>query len=145
MKLFTMRSRFLQYYVRLSSTPWMPLQNWWLCICLQVLIMFFILCCHCFPDGPVFTKKPNAVDAYENTNARFECRADGIPKPNITWTKNGEELVNKAFISITDGYLTVNDLVPSDKGVYQCFAKNYLGKIQASAQLSVYREGNNFM
>ncbi|KAM7446448.1 putative aminophospholipid-translocase [Porites harrisoni] len=91
--------------------------------------------------GPVFTKKPNAVNAYENTNARFECRADGIPKPNITWTKNGEELVNKAFISITDGYLTVNDLVPSDKGVYQCFAKNNLGKIQASAQLSVYREG----
>ena len=107
--------------------------------------LFFILCYHCFPDGPVFTKKPNAVNAYENTNARFECRADGIPKPNITWTKNGEELVNKAFISITDGYLTVNDLVPSDKGVYQCFAKNNLGKIQASAQLSVYREGNYFM
>ena len=103
------------------------------------------MCYHCFPDGPVFIKKPNAVNASEDTNATFECRADGIPKPNITWTKNGEALVNKCFISIKDGYLIVNDLVSSDKGVYQCFAKNYLGKIQASAQLSVYREGNYFM
>ena len=37
----------------------------------------------------------------------------------------------------------VYDLVSSDMGAYQCFAKSYLGTIQATAELSVFRKGNH--
>lgn len=96
-----------------------------------------------FSVGPVFTKKPSAVYAYVRDTARFECEADGIPKPNITWSKNGEEQTNSDYITVGDGFLIVYDLVSSDMGAYQCFAKSYLGTIQATAELSVFRKGNH--
>lgn len=81
--------------------------------------------------------------AYVNTDARFECKAEGIPKPTITWSRNGDEQTNSDFITVGDGFLIVHDLVISDKGAYQCFAKNSLGEIQATAELSVFRRGNH--
>ncbi|XP_022797152.1 hemicentin-1-like isoform X1 [Stylophora pistillata] len=90
---------------------------------------------------PVFIKKPNNVHAYSDSNALFECFADGIPKPVITWSRNGDVIEESYFNDIGDGYLLVKMLVLSDMGPYQCFAENYLGKIQATAELNVYMEG----
>lgn len=92
--------------------------------------------------GPVFTKKPSDVHAYKKSRVRFECQAEGIPKPNISWSLNGRELSTSSYTRVGDGVLVVQDLVFSDKGVYQCFAKGHSGKVQASGQLFVYYEGD---
>lgn len=91
--------------------------------------------------GPVFTKKPRDVHAHAASSVRFECEAEGIPKPNISWSLNGRKLTNSGYINVGDGFLQVQDLVTSDTGVYQCFAKGNSGEFQASAQLFVYRAG----
>lgn len=100
--------------------------------------------CHFFfSDGPVFTKKPSEVHAYKKSSVQFECQAEGIPKPNISWSLNGRELSTSSYTRVGDGVLVVQDIVFSDKGVYQCFAKGYSGKVQASGQLFVYYEGKD--
>ncbi|KAL9972279.1 hypothetical protein ACROYT_G018562 [Oculina patagonica] len=91
--------------------------------------------------APVFVKKPNNVHAYADSNALFECFADGIPKPNITWRRNGDMIENSHYNVIGYGFLLVKMLVLSDMGPYQCFAENALGKIQATAELAVYEKG----
>ena len=98
--------------------------------------MFFLT-----PAPPKFTKQPQTSHAYVDSDARFECAADGFPKPVITWRKNGEIQRGSFFLEIGDGYLIVKALVQLDMGVYQCFASNGLGNIQAAAELLVYRKG----
>ena len=95
----------------------------------------------CSTDPPLFIKKPNNVHAYVDSNALFECFADGIPKPVITWSRNGDVIEKSLYNVIGDGYLLVKRLVLSDMGPYQCFAENHLGKIQATAELNVYMKG----
>ena len=82
------------------------------------------------------------MHAYKKSRVQFECQAEGIPKPNISWSLNGREL-SLSYTSVGDGVLEVRDLVFSDKGVYQCFAKGHSGKVQASGQLFVYYEGKD--
>ena len=96
---------------------------------------FFLL------DAPVFIKKPKDVHAYSDSNALFECFANGIPKPDITWRRNGDMIENSDFNTVGYGFLLVKMLVLSDMGPYQCFAENSLGKIQATAELAVYMRG----
>lgn len=89
---------------------------------------------------PVFSMKPSDVHAHSGSDVRFKCSAHGIPKPTITWSKNGVG-VGGDYIVVGDGFMLVKDLVFWDAAVYQCFAENYLGKVQASANLFVYRKG----
>ena len=102
--------------------------------CVHKLFVFLL-------DAPVFIKKPKDVHAYSDSNALFECLADGIPKPNTTWRRNGDMLENSDFNTIGYGFLLVKMLVLSDMGPYQCFAENSLGKVQATAELAVYMKG----
>lgn len=94
-----------------------------------------------FSDAPVFSMKPSDVHAHSGSDVRFKCSAHGIPKPTITWSKNGGG-VGGDYIVVGDGFMLVKDLVFWDAAVYQCFAENYLGKVQATANLFVYRKGN---
>ena len=92
-------------------------------------------------DAPVFIMKPKDVHAYSDSNALFECFADGIPKPAITWRRNGDTIENSDFNTIGYGFFLVKMLVLSDMVPYQCFAENSLGTIQATAELVVYMRG----
>ena len=85
-------------------------------------------------DPPVFTKKPRTVHAYQYTNVRFDCLADGIPTPRITWSKTGDIIGNTDYTTVGDGYLLIKDIVFSDMGSYQCFVENYFGKIQETVE-----------
>jgi len=94
---------------------------------------------------PVFKKTPRAVHAYQHTDVRFECVADGMPKPRITWSKTGDIITNTPFTTVGDGFLLILEVALSDMGSYQCFAENDLGRIQATAELYVYRKGKYYL
>ena len=60
----------------------------------------------------------------------------GEEAPFIYWLKNGEFVMqeNARFIN---GYLDISDLGKKDTGIYQCFASNDAGNIQAAALLQI--------
>ena len=89
------------------------------------------------------TVTPEVQAKKEGTSATFECTADGIPTPELSWYKgagdkletNGDiEIANKSGSSI----LTIKLVDPKDDGTYTCRAENRAGTGEASGFLAVY-------
>lgn len=72
----------------------------------------------------------------------WEAIIKGNPKPDITWTKNGEVLEKGDRYTFEEDKrnnkfkLIVNSVQVEDKGVYKLIAKNYLGESTAEATLT---------
>ncbi len=68
----------------------------------------------------------------------FECEIYGVPRPTITWLKNGDVVIPSDYFQIVDNRnLRILGLVRSDDGIYQCMGENEVGNVQASAQLVI--------
>ncbi|XP_065556842.1 fibroblast growth factor receptor 3-like [Artemia franciscana] len=68
----------------------------------------------------------------------FNCPAQGDPKPQIIWTKDGGNISRKLAPVITSKwYLKMSDLIESDTGNYTCTLFNEHGSINFTYQLSV--------
>ena len=88
-----------------------------------------------YPDLPkINTGPPASLTTREGNNASFSCSANGIPKPTITWYKNGEAL-DSANYDADSGVLTLNNIQFADRGVYKCEARNFLGFDSATVEL----------
>lgn len=57
------------------------------------------------------------------------CQAYGYPRPSISWTKNGRDVLNspRFLLNPEDGSLTIRDTIVNDGGKYECRAKNNAG------------------
>lgn len=78
---------------------------------------------------------------------QFNCSANGIPRPNILWQRNGLLLFNTSRVSIVEytvheststdnvlrvnSVLTINNLRETDSGSYICLADNSFGVADA--------------
>ncbi|XP_022240839.1 Down syndrome cell adhesion molecule-like protein Dscam2 [Limulus polyphemus] len=86
------------------------------------------------PLGVTISPESQTVDV--GAKAAFNCSVTGYPVTNITWLKNG--VVNqKWFISSSKFVLTVQNISKDDQGMYQCFAENSIGSVQASSELKL--------
>ena len=98
---------------------------------------------HLLTVKPRFIRRPVNKFAHVNKDIEFSCDIYGIPKPKITWTKNGDLVIPSDYFQIIDGKnLRILGLVNSDGGIYQCFGENQVGNIQASAQLTILQPGD---
>ena len=71
----------------------------------------------------------------------FRYQVIGIPKPVITWMRDGVPLSAEAsYLEPGDGFLKATGLIKSDAGMYQAFARNAAGESQASVEL-IIRDG----
>ncbi|XP_067846589.1 hemicentin-1 isoform X2 [Heptranchias perlo] len=70
----------------------------------------------------------------------LECKAQGIPRPTLTWLKDGRPLVNgRGVIILNDGQLLqVKDTQVFDTGRYTCVAVNVAGQIDKKYDLNVH-------
>ncbi|CAO1419888.1 unnamed protein product [Diamesa hyperborea] len=69
---------------------------------------------------------------------KMRCAAKGNPEPSIKWTRNGTEIVRKlGQVQYTKFGITLEDLVPSDSGIYMCEVCNTQGCINFSTKLEV--------
>ncbi|XP_076666422.1 obscurin isoform X4 [Andrena cerasifolii] len=81
----------------------------------------------------------------------WEAIIKGNPKPDITWTRNGEVLEKGDRYKFEEDKrnnrfkLIVSSVQVEDKGVYKVVAKNYLGESTAEATLTPHTETPTFM
>ncbi|XP_056641389.1 protein sidekick isoform X2 [Diorhabda sublineata] len=82
--------------------------------------------------------KPETLGEY-SASLSLPCDVLGIPKPNITWYKNSEELdlSDKRYEVQEDNSLLIKKLLINDNGMYQCFARNEAGESSLSSWLKV--------
>ncbi|KAJ8955696.1 hypothetical protein NQ318_008568 [Aromia moschata] len=87
---------------------------------------------------PRFLKKPQDKIEHPTKDIELECLVYGIPEPKIQWFKNGELVKYSEYYKLVNGYnLKIMGLMTSDSGLFQCFASNPAGNIQAAASLKV--------
>ncbi|XP_072382653.1 neogenin isoform X2 [Diabrotica undecimpunctata] len=87
---------------------------------------------------PKFLKKPQDKIEHHNNDVELECAVYGVPEPEVQWFKNGELVKYSNYYKLVNGYnLKIMGLIPLDSGLFQCFATNQAGNIQAVASLKV--------
>ncbi|XP_078587238.1 fibroblast growth factor receptor 2-like isoform X6 [Branchiostoma floridae x Branchiostoma japonicum] len=71
--------------------------------------------------------------------AELRCRVTGDPRPDITWSHNGNVIQDEMPRYDLGRYrLTIDNVQWEDEGVYTCIAENPLGTIQGNITLHVH-------
>ena len=99
-----------------------------------------IFCSHnhgvaCFISAvpPDIDHAPSAYQVVEGSGLILFCNATGNPKPNITWTKQG----NNSELSTSERLTITNVLREDDQSVYKYIAANSLGLAQVTPKVTV--------
>uniref|UniRef100_A0A8C1PC22 L1 cell adhesion molecule, paralog a n=1 Tax=Cyprinus carpio TaxID=7962 RepID=A0A8C1PC22_CYPCA len=88
--------------------------------------------------APYWIKKPKSQLYAPGDTVKLDCKADGIPTPDVTWSINGNLLTgNYPKRSLKHGVLTLKNVELSDTAVYQCKAVNKHGSILINAYVYV--------
>lgn len=74
------------------------------------------------------------------TSVVFNCSASGNPASEITWYRNGKLIENNYIINYDAPTLRINSVEPEDQGIYECFARNPMGEVKSSGQLTVRKK-----
>lgn len=74
--------------------------------------------------------------------ARFTANIIGVPQPEVTWYKEDDVLYSSDIFEITQDdennyILFIHDVLPEDAGRYVVVAKNEMGTVKSTAQLTV--------
>ena len=93
-------------------------------------------------QAPVFRQKFRHCEVAVGSEARFECRVDGHPSPDIIWFKNGKRMQEGERYSITKigedvHCLVVKKVTRDEQGTFMCEARSPAGKARCSARLVV--------
>jgi len=88
-------------------------------------------------SAPSLLQGPVEMTVNESQTAILKCTADGNPRPKVTWSKLNSSLPVGRHVVESSGALIVKDVRPGDDGVYSCRAENLLGRVNASAKLTV--------
>ena len=65
----------------------------------------------------------------------LECKASGTPTPNITWTRNDDDV--QLATGTGKATLTISSVTREDGGVYKCTATNIAGSNSNMATVEV--------
>ncbi|XP_066545960.1 protein sidekick-1 [Amia ocellicauda] len=92
-------------------------------------------------EPPYFTAEPRRKIMGEvEKSVDIPCQARGVPVPRMEWYKDSvplSKINNPRYKVQSSGGLQVRRVVPEDAGIFQCFARNSAGEIQAHAYLDV--------
>ena len=67
---------------------------------------------------------------------RLSCEAEGKPQPEVSWRKNGYNLLDKQGSSV----LVIQNLMERDAGTYSCLARNVVGEVKREFSLEIEKE-----
>ena len=86
---------------------------------------------------PYLAKAPENVSSDAGSTVRFTCAADGLPKPEVVWVKQGSKLSPGRSEVEERSVLRIRGVTSEDAGEYRCHAENIAGAIEASAFLQI--------
>ncbi|XP_053561997.1 roundabout homolog 2 [Bombina bombina] len=88
-------------------------------------------------ERPTFIKRPINQVVLEEEAVEFRCQVQGDPQPTVRWKKDDVD-VPRGRYDIKDDYtLRIKKAVSADEGTYTCISENRVGKVEASATLTV--------
>ncbi|XP_077188775.1 hemicentin-1 isoform X2 [Paroedura picta] len=89
---------------------------------------------------PIIQHGQQIFSTIEDIPVTLPCRASGVPKPAIVWSKKGELIPpsNPKFSAGSDGSLYVVSPGGEESGEYICTATNAAGYATRKVQLTVY-------
>ncbi|XP_073436974.1 peroxidasin homolog [Dendrobates tinctorius] len=90
---------------------------------------------------PRIISEPKDADIILGNTVYFICRAEGNPKPDIVWLHNKNEIdtsYDGRLSLLHDGTLMIQNTQESDKGIYQCAAKNIAGEVRTQEAILRY-------
>ena len=94
--------------------------------------------------SPEFQQELRNHEVTEGDTVYLTIKVTGIPEPEVTWYKNGEQLKEDTrvkFITETGAYsLLINIAAVEDEGEYRCVASNMGGSVACQSRLTVKGE-----
>nr|XP_016943279.1 neogenin isoform X3 [Drosophila suzukii] len=91
--------------------------------------------------APSFLVGPSPKTVREGETVTLDCVANGVPKPQIKWLRNGMDLdlndLDSRFSIIGTGSLQISSAEDIDSGNYQCRASNTVDSLDAQATVQV--------
>ncbi|XP_077997326.1 protein Obscurin-like [Glandiceps talaboti] len=95
---------------------------------------------------PSFVHELQDVTVFEGSIVTLDCKATGLPEPDISWHCNGHELQlddNRKLEFSPDGgcQVIISAIGKSDAGEYECIAESAMGKATSTAIVTVLTPG----
>uniref|UniRef100_A0A671MRR2 Neuronal cell adhesion molecule-like n=1 Tax=Sinocyclocheilus anshuiensis TaxID=1608454 RepID=A0A671MRR2_9TELE len=93
--------------------------------------------------APFWISAPQNLILAPKESGMLTCRADGNPKPKVTWSVNGIPIENShkdPSRKIENGNIILSDVQTGSSAVYQCNASNEYGYLLGNAFVSVLAE-----
>uniref|UniRef100_A0A8C6KG60 Roundabout, axon guidance receptor, homolog 2 (Drosophila) n=1 Tax=Nothobranchius furzeri TaxID=105023 RepID=A0A8C6KG60_NOTFU len=88
-------------------------------------------------ERPTFLRRPINQVVLEEETVEFRCQVQGDPQPNVRWRKDDIEVPRGRCYDKEDYVLRVKKTSVNDEGTFTCVAENRVGKLEASASLTV--------
>ncbi|CAN7980888.1 unnamed protein product, partial [Ixodes pacificus] len=92
-------------------------------------------------SAPIFVAAPRNIVVVKGTNMTLDCAANGNPRPNLTWLKDGVtidmSLLDSRFRKVGVGSLQIENIQEADEGTYMCRAENHEDSVDASATIEI--------
>ncbi|KAA0716077.1 Myosin light chain kinase, smooth muscle [Triplophysa tibetana] len=94
------------------------------------------------PMKPTFTTVIKDVEVVEGSAARFDCKIEGYPDPEVVWFKDDQPIKETRHFQIDydeDGNcsLVISEVSGEDDSKYTCKAMNSVGEATCTAELIV--------
>uniref|UniRef100_A0A8B9H722 Hemicentin-1 n=1 Tax=Astyanax mexicanus TaxID=7994 RepID=A0A8B9H722_ASTMX len=88
---------------------------------------------------PSISSEGGMVTVVVNDPVRLECEVDGVPRPAITWLKDGQLVTGEPRLQVMSHgrFLHINDVQVADTGRYSCLASNSAGDRSIHFNLNV--------
>ncbi|XP_071351828.1 roundabout homolog 2 isoform X13 [Trachinotus anak] len=91
-------------------------------------------------ERPTFLRRPINQVVLEEETVEFRCQVQGDPQPNVRWRKDDIDVPRGRYeikYDKDDYVLRVKKASINDEGMFTCVAENRVGKLEASATLTV--------
>uniref|UniRef100_A0A8D3CUC0 Roundabout, axon guidance receptor, homolog 2 (Drosophila) n=1 Tax=Scophthalmus maximus TaxID=52904 RepID=A0A8D3CUC0_SCOMX len=98
-------------------------------------------------ERPVFVQRPVNQVVLVDESVEFRCQVHGDPPPTLRWKKEDVDIPRGRYdirYEKEDFLLRIKKASASDQGTFTCLAENRVGKVEASAYLTI-REAPQFV
>ncbi|XP_063061156.1 roundabout homolog 2 isoform X2 [Engraulis encrasicolus] len=91
-------------------------------------------------ERPTFLRRPINQVVLEEESVEFRCQVQGDPQPSVRWRKDDVDIPRGRYdvrFDKDDYLLRIKKASAGDEGTFTCVAENRVGKLEASATLTV--------